>query len=146
MSKALKSLIFKLARLMLLSLLGLIAGCGDSDWASVTGTVSINGVPAGPGTILFEPMAPVSAVAPSGIGNFGENGQYVVRSAGGRQGIPPGEYLVMIDGKSKESSGDEYVDPNQTSKIPAKYLNAKVSGLKASLTAGDNTVNFDLKP
>jgi hypothetical protein len=95
---------------------------------------------------MFEPASSANPRARSGIGNFKEDGKYVLRSAGGRNGLPAGEYIVLIDGKSAESSGDEYVDPSLRSKIPPKYLNANASGLTASLASGDNTINFDLKP
>ena len=35
-----------------------LAGCGKSDWGYVSGTVLVNGQPAGPGTITFESADP----------------------------------------------------------------------------------------
>ncbi len=118
-------------------------GCGEKNWATVSGTVTLNGAPIGPGTIMFEPSGSADPRARSGIGNFAEDGRYTVRSAGGRDGLPAGEYIVIINGTT---SGDEQIDPSQTSKIPPKYLNPNTSGLMASLQAGDNAVDFDLKP
>lgn len=135
-----------LCRILLIAWVALVAGCGEKNWATVNGTVMVNGTPIGPGTIMFEPTGSGDPRARSGIGNFKEDGKYVVRSAGGRDGIPAGEYQVLIDGKPAESSGDEFVDPARITKIPAKYLNPSTSGLTASLEAGENTVDFDLKP
>lgn len=135
-----------LNRFVLCCAVGLIAGCNSKDWAYVDGTITLNGNPVGPGTIMFEPKSTADTRAPSGVGNFAEDGKFKIRSAGGRDGLPPGEYLVIIDGKSKESSGNENVAPTQNSEIPPKYVNANASGLTASLRPGDNTVDFDLKP
>jgi hypothetical protein len=124
----------------------LVIGCSKSDFGQVSGTVSLNGTPVGPGTIMFEPVSPEGPQARSGVGNFSENGQYKLRSSGGREGVPPGEYYVIVDGKGGASSGDEYVDPSVKSKIPAKYSNPRVSGLKATVALGENSIDFDLKP
>jgi hypothetical protein len=135
-----------ICRILFLSCVAAIAGCGEKNWATVHGTITMNGAPIGPGTIMFEPANTVDTRARSGIGNFKEDGKYTVRSAGRREGIPAGEYRVLIDGKPAESSGDEFVDPSKITKIPAKYQNSERSGLTATLEAGENTVNFDLKP
>jgi uncharacterized Zn-binding protein involved in type VI secretion len=133
-------------RMLLVLSVATLAGCGEKNWATVSGTVTVNGTPIGPGTIMFEPSGSADARARSGIGNFKEDGKYSIRSAGGRDGIPAGEYRVLIDGKPAESSGDEQVDTTKLTRIPAKYLNPSTSDLNATLEAGDNTVNFDLKP
>jgi hypothetical protein len=123
-----------------------IAGCGEKNWATVNGTVTVNGSPIGPGTIMFEPTGSADPRARSGIGNFKEDGKYSIRSAGGRDGVPAGQYTVLIDGKPAESSGDEHVVASTVTRIPAKYLNPATSGLTATLKEGENTVDFDLKP
>jgi hypothetical protein len=95
---------------------------------------------------MFEPENPVSVTTPSAIAHFREDGKYTLKSAGNREGAPVGNYLVMIHGRGEEQFGDEVVDPKQKSPIPAKYLNHRVSGLKATVEPGSQTIDFDLKP
>jgi hypothetical protein len=130
----------------ILPLLGLLTGCGDKNWGTVTGTVTLKGAPVGPGSLMFEPANPESITAPSAIGHFREDGKYALKSAGNREGAPTGEYFVMIHGRGEESFGDELIDPKHKSAIPAKYLNHRASGLKATVKPGENTIDFDLSP
>jgi hypothetical protein len=132
--------------LSIFALLASIAGCGDENWATVTGTVTLQGKPVGPGSLMFEPENPESITAPSAIGHFREDGKYALKSAGNREGALPGDYLVMIHGRGEEAFGDEQVDPNAKSAIPKKYLNHRLSGLRATVKPGDNTIDFDLTP
>ena len=52
----------------------------------------------------------------------------------------------MIHGRTEEQFGDEIVDPKAKSAIPAKYLNHRLSGLKATIKPGSQTIDFDLTP
>ena len=124
----------------------LIAGCVEKDWGYVTGTVTLNGQPIGPGSMMFEPMHPSSNTAPSAIAHFKEDGRYVLRSAGNREGAPVGEYRVLIHGRSEETFGDEQIDPEAASRIPGRYLNFRTGGLTATVIAGGNTIDFHLEP
>jgi hypothetical protein len=128
------------------TILGSVAGCSDKDWGYVTGTVTLKGKPVGPGSLMFEPESPASVTTPSAIGHFREDGKYALKSAGNREGAPVGTYFVMIHGRSEEEFGDEIVDPNKKSAIPAKYLNHRVTGLKATVKPGQQTIDFDLEP
>jgi len=121
-------------------------GCSDDNWGQVTGVVTLNGKPVGPGSLMFEPENPVSVTTPSAIAHFREDGKYSLKSAGNKTGAPAGTYLVMIHGRSEEAFGDEIVDPKQKSAIPAKYLNHRLSGLKATVKPGSQTIDFDLQP
>lgn len=122
-----------------------LQGCSDSNWGYVEGTVTVNGQPVGPGSMMFEPEN-ASVTTPSAIAHFREDGKYVLKSAGNKNGAPVGTYFVMIHGRSEEAFGDEVVDPNHKSAIPAKYLNHRVSGLKAEVKPGKQTIDFDLTP
>jgi hypothetical protein len=121
-------------------------GCSDDKWGHVTGTVTLQGKPVGPGSMMFEPENPPTVTTPSAIAHFREDGKYTLKSAGNREGAPIGTYLVMIHGRSEEAFGDEIVDPNAKSTIPAKYLNHRLSGLKATVQPGSQTIDFDLTP
>ena len=39
------------------------SGCGRENWGYVTGTVKVDGEPAGPGSIMFEPVDPYTPTA-----------------------------------------------------------------------------------
>ena len=123
-----------------------LAGCGDKDWGYVTGTVTVNGEPAGPGSLMFEPIDPASTTARAAIAHFKEDGKYVLKSAGNVEGAKVGEYRVMVHGRSEEKFGDEQIDPDENSKIPARYLNYGSAGLTKSIQPGNNTIDFDLEP
>ncbi len=130
--------------LLLLAALLANTGCADKDWGYVTGTVTVDGQPVGPGSIMFEPENPVSVTTPSAIAHFREDGKYELKSAGNKKGAPVGKYLVMIHGRSEEQFGDETIDPNHKSAIPAKYLNHRLSGLTAEVKPGSQTIDFPL--
>jgi hypothetical protein len=125
---------------------GALAGCADENWGYVTGTVTLQGKPVGPGSLMFEPENPATVTTPSAIAHFREDGQYALKSAGNREGAPAGTYLVMIHGRGEGVFGDEVVDPKHKSAIPAKYMNHRLSGLKATIKPGSQTIDFNLEP
>jgi hypothetical protein len=134
------------AAICLSATFGAFCGCSDDKWGYVTGTVTLKGQPVGPGSMMFEPENPASVTTPSAIAHFREDGKYSLKSAGNREGAPVGTYLVMIHGRSEEAFGDEVIDPNEKSAIPKKYLNHRLSGLKATVKPGKQTIDFDLAP
>jgi hypothetical protein len=95
---------------------------------------------------MFEPENPATVTTPSAIAHFREDGQYALKSAGNREGAPAGTYLVMIHGRGEGVFGDEVVDPKQKSAIPAKYMNHRLTGLKATIKPGSQTIDFNLEP
>jgi hypothetical protein len=117
------------------------SGCGRADWGYLEGTVLLNGQPVGPGTITLEPVEGNRAGA---VASFGENGKFVVRSAGRREGAPTGEYRVLIYGG--ESFGEEQAGSRPQSKIPSRYSKPSATDLTVTIAPGKQTANFDLKP
>ena len=101
------------------AMLSALGGCSDDKWGHVTGTVTLQGKPVGPGSMMFEPEDPPTVTTPSAIAHFREDGKYTLKSAGNREGAPVGTYLVMIHGRSEEQFGDEIVDPKAKSAIPS---------------------------
>lgn len=134
-----------LAAMALLSV-AVVIGCGDKDWGYVTGTVMVDGRPVGPGSLMFEPVDPDANTVSAAIAHFKEDGKYVLKSAGNREGAKAGEYRVMIHGRSEEKFGEEAIDPTAPSAIPARYLDYGSSGLTRTIESGQNTIDFDLKP
>jgi hypothetical protein len=117
----------------------LLVGCSSSDRGFVTGTVSVNGKPVGPGTITLEPIEG----GPGAHAKFAEDGKFKVTSSGKKEGAQVGEYRVAIIGGDNV---DELADPKGRAIIPAKYGDSSKSDLTLNVEAGAKEVNFDLKP
>lgn len=144
-----KTASFLPSALLLLPLLGL-AGCGgeadDDKREAVSGSVSLDGRPLAEGTIQ---LIPTSAREGTVAGSAIKDGKF---SIGRREGLAPGEYRVVINGKSGGEAAripDEppgLVGATDASKdpVPARY-NAN-SSLKAEIKAkASNTLEFVLK-
>lgn len=117
-----------------------LCGCSQSDWGTLEGVVLVNGAPAGPGTIMLEP---VNRTGPGAMASFGADGVYSIVSAGRKPGAPVGEYRVtIVDG---EGLGEE-AGPRPKSVIPVRYSRADASNLTVTIESGDNTKNFELEP
>jgi hypothetical protein len=129
--------------LLLLSVV-VVTGCADENWGHVSGTVTLNGQPVGPGTLSFEPDDATALTATSAIAHFGEDGKYELHSAGNKKGAAVGKYNVRIQPGGENAFGDERVDPNQKSPIPGKYLNHRTSGLTAEIQSGSQVIDFPL--
>ena len=125
---------------MVIALVGcLIIGCNDQQWGELEGVVTVDGVPAGPGSIS---LAPVDASQAGAMGSFGEDGRYTVVSAGRKEGAPAGEYRVTIHGGD---FGTESGQPPAPSKIPSRYGDPSSSNLNVTIEPGRQTFDFDLK-
>lgn len=132
-------------------------GCGKSTStpASATGKISYKGTTVGGGSIAF-----VTADGARYSSPIKGDGTYTVSQ------LPVGEMTVTIE---TDSANKDRKDPNYGGgmakggptgsprpdtakadaggsyvKIPAKYKDAKTSGLKVSLTASKNSKDFDL--
>lgn len=127
------------------ALFGCLIGCGGSDWGYVTGVVTLEGQPVGPGTLIFDPVGPNRA---SSTGHLNAQGEYTLMSAGktkGKAGAPVGDYRVTIMGGDSSSFAEEMTTREEaTSLIPARYQSPE-AGLTANVTAGKQTINFELK-
>lgn len=128
--------------LFLLLTVGLMVGCGESR-GTVSGTITLNGQPIGPGSVMFRSTDALNPRAPSGFSDFSEDGKYELVTPGKKNaGLLPGEYIVTIDGPT---SADEKAATQKT-RIPAKYRDPETSGLKVTLQPGPQTIPFDLSP
>jgi hypothetical protein len=95
---------------------------------------------------MFEPDDSEPLTSTSGIAHFAEDGKFELRSAGNKKGAPVGKYNVMVQPGGEKDFGDEVVDPKRKSPIPGKYLNHRLSGLKAEIKPGTQTIDFNLEP
>ena len=120
-----------------LSLLALLAGCGASYDATISGTVTMDGAPLTKGTVSFHPNAG-GAVA---TGKINIDGSFTVQTAT-TKGLEPGEYKVTVvatDPPPPSTNGEE---------LPGILLTAPEFGrldstpLKFTVEAGAN--QFDI--
>jgi hypothetical protein len=154
-----------LAALALAILGGTLVGCGAAGGSGgppvfpVTGVVKVNGQPVAGADIVFN----LKDGSGSSFGRTDASGNYQLTTRRSNDGAPPGDYLVVIskaDGAPPPDSADipqdspNYnpfvgkaapVKPKAKSGIPAKYADAKTSGLTARVLEEKNTIDFDLK-
>ena len=111
-------------------------GCGGGEPSgSVSGKVTYNGEPLTTGGVLF-------VNRDTGVGASAQldaSGNYRVLS------LRTGEYQVAIQGPRAPSPA-EVAKGAQLEKpdVPDKYLDPQTSGLSATITAGENSVDFTL--
>src|ERR1700733_12489466 len=105
----------------------LIAGCGDGkpgmdtslNEATVSGVVSVKGVPASGGTILFNPSN-AGRIVPTRSAPIGADGTYTIKT---------------LTGTNQVSFGGEVATKNRGVGLVKDF---------AEVTSGTNTKNFDL--
>ena len=125
--------------LLALALVGL-AGCGAP---AIQGTVTLDGAPVDGGAIRFTPSGGEGTAGSAGAQIIG--GKYVIKGTT----LAPGSYRVDINwkkptGRKVPTPGDAGTTMDETAEaIPAIY-NQK-STLKADITSGSNTKDFELK-
>ena len=130
----------------------------------VEGTVTLDGTPIAEATVMFVPVSEGEGASASGMTD--ENGVYRLTAAnvGGEMGAAgggtlPGEYYVGVsknesnEPMSEEEAYDkgvEFVPPSAEKApeikhvVPVKYNNAKESGIKVTVKAGDNDIPIEL--
>ncbi|MCH2115708.1 MAG: carboxypeptidase-like regulatory domain-containing protein [Pirellulales bacterium] len=142
---------FRLQHTLTLVLLLLpAAGCGDAKGplrVPVVGTVTLDGAPLSAAVLEFFPLSQVAGNG--GHGRTGSSGRYEVATWQGKEGLPPGDYLVTIekrvmpDGSDFPFDSDDWPDKSVTRQIlPAKYAAAKKSELK--VTVAEDKPVYDL--
>jgi hypothetical protein len=115
-------------RITLVPLLALLAGCGSgSQFAPVSGRVTLNGKPLVGATVSFQPIAPEGSrdAAPGSTGKTNENGEYKMVGSDGQTGAWVGKHRVVITLVATEVGESDARPPRggwpMKEKIPAKY-------------------------
>jgi len=141
--------------------LSLVAGCGDDTGLEkrypVSGTVKYKGQPVAKGQISF---LGVDKTKQRDANGFIENGSYTLTTLTPGDGALPGEYAVTIISKETDDTqvletvkkfggGGRQADIGKAAAkaknlVPGKYQLAETSGLKQTVKAQSNTINFDL--
>jgi hypothetical protein len=116
----------------------LLAGCGQKQAASLTGTVTLDGKPLTTGTVAFQPVAG----GPLSYAGIHPDGSYKV-STGTDRGLPAGEYAVTVVASEPPSnaSGGMAVGRLLT---PTRYGKAETSDLQFKVSAGNNQIDLRL--
>ena len=122
----------------------LIGGCGGGTAAKptgkVTGKVTLGNAPLDKGRIAFS----ASALGTASTANLAADGGYVINE------LQTGEYKVFFIprdlGDVPPGLPGQNPPPEDLSKIPAKNRSEAQTDLKATVKAGSNEINFDLKP
>jgi hypothetical protein len=139
-----------------------VLGCGDDGLAkrySVSGNVTYKGAPVAVGSISFYSTAAQGAETRNASGSI-KDGYYSLSTIGGDDGAFPGDYLVAISARTPDMSqakanadkvGGSYRQDDVAkafakapSAIPKKYESTEKSGLKATVVAGSNKIDFPL--
>ncbi len=129
---------------MMVSLTLGFMGCTPSDQLAtvpVKGMVTFEGKPLPNGSVIFIP----SGGGPTAEANIGPGGEYALGTYKKADGVPPGEYNVMVVAMTEQDSLEAESARGAESLIPSRYGDPSKSGLSASVKAGDpNEINFTL--
>jgi hypothetical protein len=123
-------------------LLGAVAGCGgDGLGAEVSGVVTLDGKPVGPGVVVFAQPGGGSYPAEGAIQ---PDGSYFLKTS--REiGLAPGRYQVALTvlEDPEIAPGERSMTPSKRV-TPEKYSSHETSGLEFDVAEGDNTINLEL--
>ena len=124
--------------------LAVCTGCGEADWGYVSGVVTLDDQPVGPGTLVFEPADPERRNAPSSLGYFDESGRYELLSVGEQRGALAGNYLVIVmEGGPASLHEETAAAARRNSKIPPRYGDY-AAGLTATVKPGEQEIDLRL--
>ena len=120
------------------------AGCGEQT-ATVSGTVTLDGMPVamGPaqrGTVVFHP----ASGGPLATGMIAADGNYRL-STGGSTGVAAGDYLVSVRVVEVVPASVEHAEPSGRAMTPAIYGDASTSGFKFVVAPGENKCDLALR-
>lgn len=115
-----------------------VAGCGGSEHAAVSGTLSRRG---GAPLVGARVVATAKETSKSAYGISDDAGHFELAAGENGDGIAPGNYDVIV----VENRGDP--DNRRPPAIAAKYGDARTSGLQLSVQAGESKqLNITLDP
>jgi hypothetical protein len=126
----------------LLAIAAIVCGCSSSEFQSdVSGTVTLDGQPVGPGTVVFAPPEKGSNPA---TGTVQVDGSYFLKSNRTR-GLHPGHYRASVS-----ITHQDPIPAGQRSTVPAKlispqkYSEPATSGLEFDVAPGTQTIDLQL--
>lgn len=130
----------------------LLAGCGGGkdglERAPITGLVTVEGAPLAGATVQFTPVGGTPGEGALGVSDAQGKFQ-VISSRKGDEGIPPGEYSVMVsvladpDGTRLSSEATQADHPFAQEIVPAPY-SGQGSPLKVTIAKEGGEVKVDI--
>lgn len=125
-----------------------VSGCGGGagpGLSLVSGLVTFEGKPVGPGTVAFLPVDPKGNPA---SGTIEKNGRFKMSVYNPGDGVIPGEYKVAVTVVKEPAHADDkgnLIPPTYLS--PDRYMNPETSGFKVTVEKSKSQdLKFDLKP
>lgn len=136
--------------LLLFPCLLLLAGCGGSSVAPVSGTVTLDGKPLANATVVFQPDGGGKEPGPASSGVTDANGRYTLRVVtGSTDGAVVGKHKVSITAYEGDVEGQSSA-PGKGDKVFAKALVPVEYNAQTTLTfevpsGGTDKADFVLK-
>jgi hypothetical protein len=127
--------------LPILASLMLSIGCAGDFESQVSGTVTLDGNPIGPGFLVF---APVEGGTNPANGAIQPDGSYQLKTANTR-GLNPGRYTIsvtILDQPDVPPGERSYIVAK--SRIPERYNDLSTSGLEFEVKPGGNSIDIAL--
>ena len=135
------------------ALLSMLAGCGGGgskapeNRVSVSGTITLDGMPLTFAAVSFLPETPKSGTG--GFGATDESGKYTLKWHGTDEGVPPGKYKVVISRMSQKDgspipAGQSAADVGAVESLPLRYSDPTASELTGEVTTADKPIDFML--
>ena len=118
-------------------------GCETSPYEStVSGTVSLDGVPIGPGIVQFIPAGNSHNPA---TGTIQVDGDYELQTSK-KTGLQPGEYQVTVAvyDQPEVAPGERAAPGSAPLRTPEKYFSLETTDLKFTVEPGVNELNIEL--
>ena len=137
------------AVLVALALAALCPACAKSGRKPVypvQGQVLVKGRPAAQAQVTFHPLEDGGPDSVRPVGHVDAQGRFRLTTYAEGDGAPEGEYRVTVQWflATRAGGSDEYQSVNY---LPARYARAETSGLRATVTRGENDLpTIDLKP
>lgn len=121
----------------------LVIGCSQSPYSStVSGTVTLDGAPIGPGVIQFLPSGQGGNPA---TGTIQVDGSYELKTSNA-VGLNPGEYKVTIAvyDQPEVAPGERAAPGSAPLRTPEKYLSSTTTDLQFTVQDGSNAIDIPL--
>jgi hypothetical protein len=138
------------AAVVALALAALCPACarsGRKPVFPVQGQVLVKGRPAARAQVTFHPVEGSGPDTVRPVGHVDERGRFRLTTYAEGDGAPEGEYRVTVQwflATRTRGGADDYQSVNY---LPARYGRAETSGLRATVTRGDNNLpTIELKP
>lgn len=117
-------------------------GCSDSLEATVSGVVTLDSKPIGPGVVTF---APESGGTNPAVGAIQPNGDYFLKTSR-TNGLVAGRYRVAVtvhEQPANAKPGERIMTPSKLL-TPQKYAAVETSSIEYEVKRGKNSIDISL--